>query len=61
MLKAINVKKIVPSTFQMRQYRDEGKLKELGASIEREGQIEPIVVRRNGGGRHYELIVWHRV
>ena len=34
-------------------------MKELGASIEREGQIEPIVVRRNGGGR-YELIVGHR-
>jgi len=28
-------------TTQIRQYRDEGKLKELGASIER-GQIEPI-------------------
>ena len=28
-------------------------------SIEQDGQIEPIVVRRNGG-RHYELIVGHR-
>ena len=59
MLKAINVNKIDPSPFQIRQYRDEGKLKELGASIEREGQIEPIVVRRNGGV-NYELIVGHR-
>ena len=59
MLKAIDVNKIDPSPFQIRQYRDEGKLKELGASIEREGQIEPIVVRLNGGSR-YELIVGHR-
>jgi len=35
MLKAIDVNKIDPSPFQIRQYRDEGKLKELGASIER--------------------------
>ena len=59
MLKAIDVNKIDPSPFQLRQYRDEGKLKELGASIEREGQIEPIVVRRNGGV-NYEIIVGHR-
>ena len=59
MLKAIDVNKIDPSPFQIRQYRDEVKLKELGASIEREGQIEPIVVRRNGGV-NYELIVGHR-
>jgi len=59
MLKAIDVNKIDPSPFQMRQYRDEGKLKELGANIEREGQIEPVVVRRNGG-RRCELIVGHR-
>jgi len=59
MLKAIDVNKIDPSPFQIRQYRDEGKLKELGASIEREGQIELIVVRRNGGV-NYELIVGHR-
>ena len=59
MLKAIDVNKIDLSPFQIRQYRDEGKLKELGASIEREGQIELIVVRRNGGV-NYELIVGHR-
>jgi ParB-like chromosome segregation protein Spo0J len=49
MLKAIDVSKIDPSPFQIRKHRDEGKLKELGASIERDSQIEPIVVRRNGG------------
>ena len=59
MLKAIDVNKIDPSPFQIRKHRDEGKLKELGASIERDSQIEPIVVRRNGG-RHYQLIVGHR-
>ncbi len=59
MLKAIDINKIDPSPFQIRKSRDEGKLKELGASIERDSQIEPIVVRRNGGS-HYQLIVGHR-
>ncbi len=59
MLKAIDVNKIDPSPFQIRKSRDEGKLKELGASIVRDSQIGPIVVRRNGG-MNYELIVGHR-
>ena len=59
MLKEIDINKIDPSPFQTRKSRDEGKLKELGASIERDSQIEPIVVRPNGG-RHYQLIVGHR-
>jgi len=59
MFKLIDVNKIDPSPFQIRKHRDEGKLKELGASIERDTQIAPIVVRPNGG-RHYQLIVGHR-
>ena len=64
MLKAININKIDPSPFQIRKQSDKGTLKELAASIEREGQIEPIVVRRNGGpnfqliagGRRFEAV-----
>ena len=59
MLKTIDINKIDPSPFQIRKSRDDAKLKELGASIERDSQIEPIVVRRNGGP-NYQLIVGHR-
>ncbi len=54
----IDVKKIVPSPFQVRKYFDQDKLKELGESIQREGLIEPIVVRRKG--RRYEIIAGER-
>jgi len=40
---------IDPSPFQHRKYFDKDKLKELAANIQREGLIEPIVVRPNGG------------
>jgi len=54
----IDVKKIVPFPFQVRKYFDEAKLKDLGESIQREGLIEPIVVRRKG--RRYEIIAGER-
>ena len=41
MFKLIDVKKIVPSPFQIRKHRDEGKLKELAASIQRSGLKSP--------------------
>ena len=59
MLKAININEIDSSPFQIRKQFDRGTLKELAASIEREGQIEPIVVRRNGGP-NYQLIAGGR-
>ena len=61
----IDIKKIVPSPFQVRKHRDEEKLKELAASILRVGMIAPVVLRRNGkngsfqniaGGRRVEAI-----
>ena len=54
----IDVKKIDPSPFQVRKYFDEDKLEELATSIQREGLIEPIVVRRKKD--HYELIAGER-
>ena len=56
--KAINLQDIEPSPYQRRRYFDEDKLKELAASIQREGLIEPIVVRPNSG--RYELIAGER-
>ena len=54
----IDVNKSDPSPFQVRQYFDQHKLKELGESIQREGLIEPIVVRRKGS--RYEIIAGER-
>ena len=61
MLKALEVNKIDPSPFQTRKQFDRDKLKELAASIERDGQIEPIVARRNGRGRHEAIAGWRRI
>ena len=49
---------IEPSPFQRRQHFEEDKLKGLAASIQRDGLIEPIVVRPNGG--RYQLIAGER-
>ena len=54
----IDVNKIDPSPFQVRKYFDQDKQKELAESIQREGLIEPIVVRRKG--RRYEIIAGER-
>jgi len=48
------MKKIDPSPFQVHKFFDVDELKELAASILREGLIEPIVVRRKE--RRYEII-----
>jgi len=42
MNRMIPLEHISPSPFQHRKYFDEDKLKELAASIQREGLIEPI-------------------
>jgi len=54
----IDVNKIDPSPFQVRKFFEVDALKELAASIQREGLIEPIVVRRKGG--RYEIIAGER-
>ncbi len=59
MLKMIDVTMIDPSPFQIRQFFAEDKQKELGASIQQNGLIEPIVVRRNGGNR-FQIIAGDR-
>ncbi len=56
--RVIDLKKIDPSPYQVRKHFDEDKLKELAATIQREGLIGPIMVRPNGG--RYELIAGER-
>ena len=41
----IDIKKIDPSPYQHRKYFDGNSLRELGASILRDGLIEPIIIR----------------
>jgi len=54
----IDVRKIDPSPYQHRRHFDKDKLKELAVSIQREGLIEPIIVRPKSD--HYELIAGER-
>ena len=54
----IDLQKVDPSPYQLRRHFDEDKLKELAASIQREGLIEPIVVRPKKD--RYELIAGER-
>jgi hypothetical protein len=54
----IDVRKIDPSPYQHRRHFNEHKLKELAASIQREGLIEPIIVRLID--KRYELIAGER-
>ncbi len=58
LVKAIDLQKIDFSPYQHRKYFDEDKLKELATSIQREGLIEPIVVRPKKD--RYELIAGER-
>ena len=55
----IDIKKIDPSPYQHRKYFDEGSLRELGASILKDGLIEPIIVRPQKKGR-FQLIAGER-
>jgi ParB/RepB/Spo0J family partition protein len=55
----IEIDRIVPSPFPLREYFDEAEDRELGASIVREGTITPITVRHIGNGT-YEVIAGHR-
>ena len=55
----IDIKKIDPCPYQHRKFFDENKLRELGASILRDGLIEPIIVRPQKKGR-FQLIAGER-
>ena len=58
MQRVIDLRKVDPSSYQLRKHFDEDKLKELAASIQRQGLIEPIVVRAKRD--RYELIAGER-
>ena len=60
MQRMIDIDKIVPSPFQVRKHRDEEKLKELAASIMKDGLIAPVVVRRNGKNGSYQNLAGGR-
>ncbi|QOD38679.1 ParB/RepB/Spo0J family partition protein [Candidatus Wolbachia massiliensis] len=49
-----------PSKFQPRKYFDEESLKELASSIEKNGIIQPIVVRKDSNKDGYEIIAGER-
>ena len=55
----IDIKKIDPSPYQHRKYFDEGSLRELAASILKDGLIEPIIVRPQKKDR-FQLIAGER-
>ena len=60
MHRLIDIKRIVPSPFQVRKHRDEEKLKELAASIMRDGMIAPVVLRCNGRNGTFQNIAGSR-
>jgi ParB family chromosome partitioning protein len=49
-----------PSKFQPRKHFDEEPLKELASSIEKNGIIQPIVVRKDSNNDGYEIIAGER-
>ena len=55
----IDIKKIDPSPYQHRKYFDEDRLRELAASILKDGLIEPIIVRPQKKDR-FQLIAGER-
>jgi ParB family chromosome partitioning protein len=54
----LELDRIAPNEYQPRKVFDDGKLKELAASIKEQGVIQPIIVHRAGGG--YGLIAGER-
>jgi len=55
----VDISRIVTGTEQPRRFFNEEKLKELAASIKEKGVIQPVVVKREGGGR-FMLIAGER-
>jgi ParB family chromosome partitioning protein len=58
-LNEVSVEAIRPNRFQPRRTFDDQALKELAESLERDGLLQPIVVRNDGPGR-FELIAGER-
>ena len=58
-VRLIDVRQIVENPDQPRLVFEEEALRELAASIQKHGVLQPITVRRRGGGR-YELIAGER-
>ncbi len=56
----VEVSKIQPSPYQVREKFDEKKLDELAQNINRMKLLQPIVVRRVGGKLPYEIICGER-
>ncbi len=54
----LDLAQIQPNPLQPRLQFEPGKLRELAASIKENGVLQPIVVRRSGGG--YEIVVGER-
>lgn len=54
----IELDKIIPNEYQPRKFFDDGRLKELAASIREQGVIQPIIVHRVG--TNYGLIAGER-
>ena len=54
----IDIKDIIPNTYQPRKYFDENALNELSQSIRTHGIIQPITVRKRG--EFYELVAGER-
>lgn len=59
LLKKLPVEKIRPGEYQPRMNIDPEALQELADSIKAQGMVQPVVVRRIGGGE-YELIAGER-
>lgn len=57
-MREVPVEEISPNPRQARRQFDEEKLKELAASIEQHGLVQPVVVRPRGSG--YELVSGER-
>jgi ParB family chromosome partitioning protein len=56
--RAIPLDRIAPNPMQPRQRFDEVRLAELAESVRQNGLVQPLVVRRNGGG--YTLVAGER-
>jgi len=57
-VKELSIDEIDPNPYQPREYFDKDKLKELAASIKKNGVLQPVVVRRKG--TRYELVLGER-
>ncbi|MBS3744921.1 MAG: ParB/RepB/Spo0J family partition protein [Wenzhouxiangellaceae bacterium] len=59
-LRKLPVDQIQPGRFQPRTGMDPDRLQELADSIKAQGVVQPVVVRRLGSGKGYELIAGER-